>query len=90
MPGQRTRPHFGHPHASTRRGGIHDPALGGIFNSSGDSVHSGDSDSGELFNARITTFMPNTSGDYFIEVTAPEFQGPHNTGKYWLTVTVVS
>ena len=89
MPGQRTRPYFGHPHASTRRGGIHDPALGGIFNSSGDSVHSGDSDSGELFNARIT-FTPSTGGDYFIEVTAPEFQGPYNTGKYWLTVTVVS
>ena len=72
--------------ASTRSGGIHDPALGGIFNSSGDSVHSGDSDSGELFNARIT-FTPDTGGDYFIEVTAPGSQGPHNTGKYWLTVT---
>ena len=67
--------------ASTRSGGIHDAALGGIFNSSGNTrVHSGDSDSGELFNARIT-FTHNTSGDYFIEVTAPEFQGPHNTGK---------
>ena len=75
--------------ASTRRGGIHDPALGGIFNSSGTPVHSGDSDSGELFNARIT-FTPDTGGDYFIEVTAPESQGPYNTGKYWLTVTVVS
>ena len=75
--------------ASTRSGGIHDAALGGIFNSSGNSVHSGDSDSGELFNARIT-FTPNTSGNYFIEVTAPEFQGPYNTGKYWLTVTVRS
>ena len=72
--------------ASTRSGGIHDPALGGIFNSSGISVHSGDSDSGELFNARIT-FTPDTGGDYFIEVTAPESQGPYNTGKYWLTVT---
>ena len=72
--------------ASTRTGGIHDAALGGIFNSSGTRVHSGDSDSGELFNARIT-FTPNASGDYYIEVTAPEFQGPYNTGKYWLTVT---
>ena len=75
--------------ASTRSGGIHDAALGGIFNSSGISVHSGDADSGELFNARIT-FTPSTDGDYFIEVTAPESQGPYNTGKYWLTVTVVS
>ena len=75
--------------ASTRRGGIHDPALGGIFNSIGNSVHSGDSDSGELFNARIT-FTPTTGGDYFIEVTAPESHGPYNTGKYWLTVTEVS
>ena len=72
----------------TRSHGMHNPGLGGIYNSGGTKVHNGNGSRGNSAYSERIHFKPTGTGTarYFIEVSAGS-SGPFNTGRYWLTIT---
>ena len=70
----------------TRAYGMHNPGLGGIFDSSGTKVHNGNGSRGSSAYSERIHFEPTANGTYYIEVSAGS-RTRTNTGRYWLTIT---
>ena len=70
----------------TRRHGMHNPNLGGIYDSSGTKVRNGNGSRGSSAYSERIHFEPTTGGTYYIAVTAGS-TSRNNTGLYWLTLT---
>ena len=70
----------------TRAHGMHNPNLGGVYDSSGTKVRDGNGSRGNSAYSERIHFRPTTDGTHYIEVSAGS-SGPFNTGRYWLTIT---
>ena len=72
----------------TRAHGMHNPGLGGIFDSNAVQVHNGNGSRGDSAYSERITFEPTTTGIHYIDVAAAT-TSRNNIGNYWLTITEI-